>query len=105
MRSLLVGCQWLAFLSFSIVVVLFNNEGKRNDRGLDDNDGEFVIHPLDCESGDKGHEFDKGGVTGNHMGASADSNDDGVSRAIDDFNARQYLKENDIDRLGYKLTD
>ena len=51
--------------------------GKSIDNGLEDKVGDVLIHPFDCGSGDKRHVVDDGGVTGIHIGASGDKDDEG----------------------------
>lgn len=62
-----------------------SNGGKSIDNGLDDVGGEAFIHPFDDGSGDKRQAVDEGGVTGIHIGASGDNDDEVVNNGTGRF--------------------
>ena len=62
-----------------------SNGGKSINNGLDDNGGEVFVNSFDCDSGDKRHAVDEGGVNGVHIGTSGDKDDEVTNNGIGRF--------------------
>jgi hypothetical protein len=71
-----------------------SNGGKSIDNGLDDIGGDVFIHPFDCGSGDKRQTVDEGGVSGVHIGASGDKDEEvannGTGRLLESAMNKEY---------------
>lgn len=88
MGSLVIDRRRLFMFSFSVDHSACGNVtkgGNNIDNGLDDERGDVFIHPFDCGSGDKRQAVDEGGVSGVHIGASGDKEDDAGNNGIGRF--------------------
>lgn len=62
-----------------------SNGGKSIDNGLEESGGDVLIHPFDCDSGDRRQLTDEGGVNGIHIGASGERDDELINNGIGRF--------------------